>query len=401
MQRRNEAKDAGYARSLLRVGMVAGEASGDALGAALIQSLHEYIPQLEIVGLGGPAMIEAGCHSLYNIERLAVMGVLEPLLRLPDLFKLRHQLYQYFITHKPDVFIGIDAPDFNLGLELKLRQQGIPTIHYVSPSIWAWREKRVYKIQKAVDLVLTLFPFETIIYDKYRISARYVGHPLVTTIPLDIDQLAARQALQLDVRATWVAILPGSRQQEIRYMAETFLATAYRCFQAKPYLQFVAAVVNELHAAQLREICRQQFPHLPITFIVGRAREVMAAADIVLVTSGTATLEGMLLKRPMVIAYRMAAFNYQLAKWLVKTPYIGLPNILAGQRLVPEFIQHQANPESLSRALLDYLEHPQKMQELHKVFAEMHSDLRTQAQQPAQAVLELLASRERTGILSS
>src|SRR3990167_8045157 len=240
--------------------------------------------------------------------------------------------------------------------------------------------------------MLTLLPFETAIYDRYHVPARYVGHPLAMQIPLEIDQLAARQALRLTSAGTTdvVAILPGSRQQEIHHMAETFLATAYRCFQVKPHLKFVTSLVNEQHAKQLQEIGRQQFSDLPITVFVGRSREVMAAADVALVTSGTATLETMLFKRPMVIAYRMSAFNYQLAKWLVKTPFIGLPNLLAGRKLVPEFIQHAASPEQLAQAILDYLDHPAKRRELQEVFTNMHTELRDQAQSPAAAIVGLL-----------
>lgn len=360
----------------MKIGILAGEASGDLLGAKLIHALRERCPQLEIEGIGGPAMIGAGCHSLFDIERLAVMGFIEPLLRLPDLFKLRHDLFKHFSTQKPDVFIGIDAPDFNLGLELKLRRLGIPVVHYVSPSVWAWRQKRIHKIAKAVDLMLTLLPFEAKFYEQHQVPVRYVGHPLAEQIPLEPDKIAARRALCIDENATYVALLPGSRSQEIRYMAETFLEAAKVALKVRPDLRFLTAHVNEQRYQEFYECFKRYCPDLPLEFFTRRSQDVMAAADVVVVTSGTATLETMLYKKPMVIAYRMSKLTYKLAKCLVKTPYVGLPNLLANELLVPELVQEAAQPETIAAHILDYLAHPEKVTKLKEKFTSLHQALR-------------------------
>jgi lipid-A-disaccharide synthase len=360
----------------LKIGILAGEASGDLLGANLIQALRERCSDIQVEGIGGPAMIAAGCDSLFDIERLAVMGFVEPLLRLPDLFRLRYDLYHHFTTHKPDVFIGIDAPDFNIGLELKLRRAGIPVVHYVSPSVWAWRQKRVHKIAKAVDMMLTLLPFEAKFYQQHNVPVRYVGHPLAEQIPLQPDKNAARRALCIDEHATYVALLPGSRRQEIKYMAEPFLRAAKLAWQQRPHLRFLTTHVNEQRYQEFYECYKQIAPELPLEFFTRRSQDVMAAADVVAVTSGTATLETMLYKTPMVIAYRMSKLTYQLAKLLVKTPYAGLPNLLANELLVPELIQDAAQPETISRYILDYLDHPEKVVALQNKFTQLHKELR-------------------------
>lgn len=359
-----------------KIGILAGEASGDLLGAKLIHALREHNPDLQIEGIGGPAMIAAGCKSLFDIERLAVMGLIEPLFRLPDLIKLRHDLYQHFIKNPPDVFIGIDAPDFNLGLELKLRRAGIPVVHYVSPSVWAWRQYRVHKIAKAVDLMLTLLPFEEKFYEQYQVPVHYVGHPLAEQIPLAPDTIAARRSLCLDENATYVALLPGSRRQEIRYMAEPFLRAAKLAWQQRPQLRFITAHVNEKRYGEFYDSYRQYAPDLPLEFFTRRSQDVMAAADVVVVTSGTATLETMLYKKPMIIAYRMSRLAHRLVKMLVKVPYAGLPNLLANQPIVPELIQADANPEKISHHILDFLDHPEKVQQLQTKFTELHKHLR-------------------------
>ena len=373
------------------IGILAGEASGDILGAGLIQTLRAQHPELQFVGIGGPKMIAAGCHSLHDMERLSVMGLIEPLRRLPELFRIRRNLYQYFSQHPPAIFIGIDSPDFNLGLELKLRQQNIPVIHYVSPSVWAWRQKRITKIARATNLVLTLFPFETEFYRKHQVPAQFVGHPLADLIPLQPDKLAARKRLNLVPEATYIALLPGSRHNELKFLAENFLTTAYLCWKKRPELKFITSAVNEKRYQELHALQQARFPDLPLTFFQKQSHDVLEAADVVLVTSGTATLETMLYKRPMVIAYRMANLTYQLAKYLVKLDHIGIPNLLAQDRLVPEFIQDAATPENMSAALLDYLDHPEKMIALEKKFLDIHQQLRRDAsQQAAEAVLDLL-----------
>src|SRR3990167_3406463 len=320
-------------------------------------------------------MIAAGCESLFDIERLNVMGFIEPLFRLPDLLKLRRSIYSYFIQHRPDVFIGIDAPDFNFGLECKLRSAGIPIIHYVSPSVWAWRQYRVRKIAKAVDLMLTLLPFEAKFYEKYQIPVRYVGHPLAAQIPLQPDKIAARRTLGIDEQATYVALLPGSRRQEIHYMAEPFLLAAKQILQQKPSIRFITTHTNEQRYQEFYDDYQQYAPDLPLAFFTRRSHDVIAAADVVVVTSGTATLEAMLYKKPMVIAYRMSYVTHQLAKFLVRIPYVGLPNLLANEEIVPELIQEKARPEIISQHVLDYLNHPERVRCLVNKFTELHQTL--------------------------
>jgi lipid-A-disaccharide synthase len=378
-------------QSKLNIGILAGEASGDLLGASLIKSLRAFNPDLTIFGIGGPAMIAAGCQSLYPMERLSVMGLIEPLKRLPELFKIRRDLYHYFLQYRPDVFIGIDSPDFNLGLELKLRQAGIPVVHYVSPSVWAWRKKRIYKIAKATDLILTLFPFEADFYQQHHVAAKFVGHSFADVIPMQPDKAAARRALNLDPHATYIALLPGSRQQELHYLGELFLETAKLCLQQQPQIKFITSAANTQRDQQFQTLAKQVVPTLPLNFSVGRMHEVLAAADMVLVTSGTATLETMLFKRPMVIAYRMANLTYQIARHLVKVPFVGLPNLLAQEKIVPEFIQGAATPQNFAAALLNYLQHPQQVLDLEKRFAAIHQQLRCDASQTAaRAVLDLV-----------
>lgn len=375
----------------MKIGIVAGEASGDLLGASLIKSLRALNPDIKVVGLGGNAMKAENFQSLYDMERLSVMGLIEPLLHLPDLFKLRSQLYQYFVENKPDVFIGIDSPDFNLGLEKKLRDNGIRVVHYVSPSVWAWRKKRVFKIAKAVDLILTLFPFEADFYKQHQVPVKFIGHPLADAIPLHADKSAARSALGLNANDTIIALLPGSRRNEIKYLAETFIATAYRCWKERPNLRFITSAANTKRNREFQALCKQLAPSLPIRFYENRSHEVMAAADAVLVTSGTATLETMLHKRPMVIAYRTSALTYSIAKRILTIRHIGLPNLLSGETLVPEFIQEAADPEKMVLALFDYLDHPEKVTQLEKKFLQLHLELRKNASdEAAQAILALV-----------
>ncbi len=360
----------------MKIGILAGEASGDMLGAKVISALRERCPELQVEGIGGPAMIAAGCDSLFDIERLSVMGLIEPLKRLPDLFKLRRDVFQHFTGQRPDIFIGIDSPDFNLGLEVKLRRAGIPVIHYVSPSVWAWRQSRIHKIAKAVDMMLTLLPFEAKFYEAHHIPVRYVGHPLADQIPLQIDTVAARRALRIDANECYVALLPGSRRQEIRYMAEPFLLAAQKLWKQNPKLRFITSHVNEHRYHAFMACHRRVTPDLPIQVFTRRTHDVIAAADVVMVTSGTATLETMLFKKPMVIAYRMPWLTHQLAKILVKSPYIGLPNLLAGEKLVPELIQHDANPDAIAALVSDYLNSPEKVMQLKNKFTELHQTLR-------------------------
>lgn len=376
----------------MKVGILAGEASGDLLGAKLIQALRQAIPDLVVAGVGGPAMIAAGCESLYDMERLAVMGFVEPLLRMPDLLRLRSDVYEHFMANKPDVFIGIDAPDFNFGLEMKLRRAGIPVVHYVSPSVWAWRRYRIKKIARAVDLMLTLLPFEAKFYEQHHVPVRYVGHPLAEQMPLINNTLAARRALCIEEEATYVALLPGSRRQEIRYMAEPFLRAAALMYEQHPHLRFITSHVNEQRYQSFHDAYKQYAPHLPLTFFTRRSQDVMAAADAVVVTSGTATLETMLHKKPMVIAYKMSPVTFSIAKRLVKTPFIGLPNLLAETALVPELIQSEVTPEKIAQPILSYLQQPALVDSLSQKFTDLHQTLRVDASHhAAEAILSLVA----------
>ncbi len=371
--------------------MVAGEASGDLLGEGLIMGLRELQPTIEIEGICGPAMSAAGCRTLYNSERLAVMGFIEPLLNLPELLKIRRNVREHFLQNRPDVFVGIDSPDFNLSLELDLHKAGIPVVHYVSPSVWAWRKYRVHKIKKAVDRVLTVFPFEKKFYDQHEVPATFIGHPLADKIPLEIDKAAARSALNLDPKGIYIALLPGSRKGEIQHMGETFIKTAQLCLAAKKEIRFISAVANTQREQELKALVQKIAPGLPVQFFLQQSAKVLAAADVVLVASGTATLETMLYKRPMVIVYQTGFFTYQIAKWLVDVPFIGLPNLLANRCLVPEFIQDQAQPEKLRDALLDWLAYPGKQKVLQDRFTEIHKELRRNANQEAvRAVLNVI-----------
>jgi lipid-A-disaccharide synthase len=377
----------------VRFGIVAGEASGDLLGAGLIQAIRQRHPDAVFEGLAGPQMLAAGATSLFPMERLSVMGIVEVLGRYRELLGIRRQLADHFRANPPDAFIGIDAPDFNLGLERQLHQAGIKTVHYVSPSVWAWRQRRVKKIARAVDLMLTLFPFEAAFYERHQVPVRFVGHPLADMIPLSVDQGAARRALGLPEAGEVLALLPGSRSNELHYLADTFIRTASWLQQRHPGLRVVAPMANAPRRAQFEAaLGRCQSPP-DITLVAGQSREVMAAADVVLLASGTAALEAMLLKRPMVVAYRLAALTYWLMKYRVKVDFVSLPNLLGGEPLVPELLQHAATPEQLGRAVLEYLENPQAAARIYGRFDEIHRDLRRNASdQAAEAIMQLLAS---------
>ena len=375
----------------MRIGIVAGEASGDLLGAGLIRAIRERYPQAVFEGIAGPQMIDAGASSLFPMERLSVMGFSEVFGRLHELLGIRRQLARHFIENPPDVFIGIDAPDFTLGLERKLHKAGIKTVHYVSPSVWAWRQRRVKKIVRSTDLMLTLFPFEAEFYRDHQMPVRFVGHPLADLIPLQPDQAAARRELGLPAAGEVLALLPGSRCTELSHLAATFIDTARWLKLQRPDLRIVVPLANAVRRAQFQSILAKVLEPPPLTLVDGRAREVMAAADVVLLASGTASLEAMLLKRPMVVAYRMAPFSYWLAKRLLKVKSVSLPNLLAGDILVPELLQDAATPDQLGQAVLYYLENPQAAAEVMEHFNEIHHELRQDAsQQAARAVLELI-----------
>ena len=368
---------------LLRVALVAGEASGDILGASLMQALRARHPQVEFIGIGGPLMEAQGLTSYFPMERLAVMGLVEVLGRLPELLSRRRRLVRTLIEAKPDVFIGIDAPDFNLGLELKLRRAGIKTVHYVSPSVWAWRQKRVLQIREACDLMLCLFPFEAQFYDAFQVPVRFVGHPLADAIPVQADRAAAREALDLPQDCHVVALMPGSRGGEVSRLGSLFLDAAVRLRTLRPGVRFVLPCASPERRRQLEEMLVGR--DLPLTLLNGRSHEALAACVAVLIASGTATLEALLYKRPMVVAYKVAALTYVILKRMVKSPYISLPNLLAERLLVPELIQDAATPESLAQLLAPLLEGGQ-VQTLG--FDVIHRALRRDASvQAADAVL--------------
>ncbi|WP_397377341.1 lipid-A-disaccharide synthase [Pseudomonas sp.] len=374
---------------LMRVALVAGEASGDILGAGLMQALKAQYPQIEFIGVGGPLMQAQGLNSYFPMERLSVMGLVEVLGRLPELMSRRKRLISSLIDAKPDAFIGIDAPDFNLTVELKLRQAGIKTVHYVSPSVWAWRQKRVLKIRQACDLMLTLFPFEAQFYTDHQVPVRFVGHPLADTIPQQADRAAAREALNLFQDQPVVALMPGSRGGEVARLGNLFLDAAVRLRTLRPGIQFVLPCSSPERRAQLEQMLVGR--DVPLTLLDGRSHEALAACDAVLIASGTATLEALLFKRPMVVAYKVAPLTYRILKRLVTSAYISLPNLLAERLLVPELIQDAATPEALAQLLAPLLEGGEVQTEGFDV---IHRALRRDASvQAAQEVLDLCGRR--------
>jgi lipid-A-disaccharide synthase len=340
----------------MRIAVVAGEASGDLLGAHLLQALRERAPDIEVFGIGGPKMQAHGLEAWYPMEPLAVRGYIEVLRSLPSLLNLRRELCHRLLASPPDLFIGIDAPDFNLPLEAKLKAKGIRTVHYVSPSIWAWRGERIHRIGQAVSKMLTLFPFEVPLYRKAGIDAAYVGHPLADMIPYHTDQALAREQMRLSPRGTVIALLPGSRQSEVRQMADLFVRTARVLQEKLGAAQFLVPLLSrETHIIFEEAIYRHQAQDMAITILFGHAHMAMIASDAVLVASGTATLEAALIKRPMLITYRMPSLSYRIMKRKAYLPYVGLPNVLAGEFMVPELLQDDATPENLAQALLNQM----------------------------------------------
>ena len=377
------------------IALVAGEVSGDILGAGLIRQLKIHYPQARFIGIAGPRMLAEGCESLVDMEELSVMGLAEILKHLPRLLKIRNNVIQTMLREKPDVYIGIDAPDFNLGVELKLKANGIKTIHYVSPSVWAWRQNRIHKIAKATHQVLAFLPFEKAFYDKFNVPCRFVGHTMADAVPLKPNRIEARQRLNLDANQRYLAILVGSRGSEVAFLTEPFLQTALLLKQRFPDLQFLVPLVNEKRRAQFEAIKAQVAPNLAMHVIDGNARQVLIAADAALLASGTAALEAMLCKSPMVVGYKMKVLTYCLAKRLVKSKYISLPNLLADEMLVPEMIQEECDPALLAEKLAVYFSTEEAALEHRRVliqrFTELHRLIQCGAdQQAAQAVIDLL-----------
>jgi lipid-A-disaccharide synthase len=369
----------------LRIALVAGEASGDILGAGLMRALKARHPAVEFIGVGGPLMQAEGLTSYFPMERLSVMGLVEVLGRLRELLARRKKLVADLIAAKPDVFIGIDAPDFNLNIELKLRQAGIKTVHYVSPSVWAWRQKRVLKIREGCDLMLTLFPFEAKFYEEKGVPVRFVGHTLADAIPLQADRAAARAELGLP-DGPLVALMPGSRGGEVGRLGALFFDTAQRLRALRPGVRFVVPCANAQRRAQLEELLAGR--DLPLTLLDGQSHLALAACDAVLIASGTATLEALLYKRPMVVAYRLAPLTFWILKRMVKSPYVSLPNLLAQRLLVPELLQDDATVEALAQTLSPLIEGGE---EQTRGFDEIHRTLRLDASnQAADAVLNLI-----------
>ncbi len=376
----------------LRIGIIVGEASGDLLGAGLIQALKLRLSDVEFEGIAGPLMVKQGCKALYPSEKLAVMGLIG-LKQYLELRAIRSELIRHFIENPPDLFIGIDAPDFNLGLELKLKQAGISTIHYVSPSVWAWRQYRLKKIARAVDMMLTLFPFEADYYHKHNVPVRFVGHPLAEMIPMVPNQVAARSELGLPVKGEMIALMPGSRVGEIEKLAGIFIQTAQLCKKQRRGLHFSVALATPETRKLFDEIKQVVAPDLAITIIDGNSRRLMEAADVVLAASGTVTLEALLLKRPIVVAYKLAPLTYWLARRLLRVPYYSLPNLLTGSPVVEEYIQERATPEHLCRGVLRFFDHPEIVTDLKNRFTEVHNALKKGANERASdAAIELLNS---------
>lgn len=376
----------------LRIAMVAGEASGDLLGAHLIAALKRHLPDARFVGIGGTKMEMAGFDAWWPAEKLSVRGYAEVLRHYREIAGIRRRLLSRLLAEKPDVFIGIDAPDFNLWLERQLKGRGIPAIHYVSPSVWAWRRGRIAKIARSVSHLLALFPFEPALYREHALPVTYVGHPLADVIPPVTDRAAARERLGLEGTAPVFALLPGSRQSELQYMGELFIETAQKLFERFPDARFLVPLTTRETRNQFEEaLWRRGAQELPITLMFGHAQDALAAADVALVASGTATLETALIGTPMVIAYRMSPWSWRLLRRMGYQPWVGLPNILAGRFVVPEFLQDEANADNLAQALGNLCVDRQVQAKVREVFAETHRTLRQDtAEKAAAAILPYL-----------
>lgn len=373
----------------LTVALVAGETSGDILGAGLIRSLKKLHPNIQFVGIAGPQMQAEGCKAWYEMEELSVMGIVEVLGRLRRILAIRRDITKRLIELKPDIFIGIDAPDFNLSLEGKLKQAGIKTIHYVSPSVWAWKQKRVFKIKRNTNLILAFLPFEKVFYDKFDVPCRFIGHKMADDIPLEPNQTAMRQQLDIPLDCQCLALLPGSRHAEVTLLSEPFLKAAQLLRNKLPDLHIVVPLANEKRRQEFERIKAEIAPQLNVQLLDGHARKAMIASNAAILASGTVALECMLAKCPMVVGYKMKAFTFWLAKKLIKTPYVSLPNILAGKEIVPELLQHDCTPENIANHVLPFLESDNT--ELKATFLALHKQIRCNAdEQAAQAVLDVL-----------
>lgn len=378
----------------LTLGMVAGETSGDLLAGAVLGGLAPRVAALQAAGIGGPAMQQHGFDAWWTIDALSVNGYAEVLREYPRLRRMRNELRQRLIDWRPRVFVGVDAPDFNLDLEASLRAQGIRVAHFIGPSVWAWRRERLAKIRNSVDRMLLVFPFEQAIYDEAGIPATYVGHPLADAIPLQVDPAAARARLGLPAQGPVVALLPGSRPSEVKQLLQPFLQTAQWLHQRRRDVHFVLPAASAALFEQIRlsaaALVGGETGALPLTIASGRSHDALAAADAVLVASGTATLETALFRRPMVIAYRVNWLSYRIMKRMAYLPYVGLPNILCGRAVVPEFLQADVRPDAMGEALLRQLEDARHREAITEQFGALHESLRCDcATRAAQAILEL------------
>ena len=374
----------------LRIGMVAGEASGDLLGAAIIRALKQIFPDVEIIGIAGSKMLETGATTLFPLDKLSVMGFTEVLSRARELLQLRAKIRDYFLSNPPDIYIGIDSPDFNLPIEYNLKKAGIKTVHCNSPTIWAWRKNRIHKIGRSVDLMLTLFPFEAKYYEAENIPVKYIGHPLADSIPID-KNITINTTNLSSLTPKKIALLPGSRAGEIKYIGPVLLKAAELIFQKYPDCSFISPMINQARYNQFKQQWKIISPNLPLRLEIGKSQEIIKSSDIIALASGTATLETMLLNRPMVVVYKSSFISYWIAKKLIKIKQISLPNILADELLVPEFIQDNATPENIANSIEDYILHPEKIAELQKKFSVIHRSLKQNAaEKAAEAIRQLV-----------
>ncbi|OUS40746.1 lipid-A-disaccharide synthase [Oleispira antarctica] len=375
----------------MRIAIVVGETSGDMLGIGLMKALKKQYPDATFEGIGGPLMEAEGFESFVPMERLAVMGLVEILGRLFELLKVRKKLVQHWLKNPPDVFIGIDAPEFNTQLEYKLKKSGIKTVHYVSPSVWAWRSKRIHKIKKSVDLMLTLFPFEAKFYQRHDVPVSFVGHNLADSIPFENHAEDARHIFHIEQNEKVVCLMPGSRGSEVEKLCPVFIQTAELVFKHNSNVRFILPAANDTRKRQIEQLIDELKPTVKIDVIDGNSKTCMQAADVILLASGTATLEGMLLKKPMIVSYIVSPITAMIMRRLLKQDFISLPNLLAGREVVPEILQEHATAENLAKAVNERIEDEDLIHQLQETFLFIHKQLKRDAnEQAASAVINLL-----------
>ena len=374
----------------IHIGIVAGESSGDQLGGSLITALRNLSPDIRITAMAGPKMVAAGCEPIAGVDELSVMGLAEVLRKYPSLRRLRNRVRDFYLESRPDVFVGIDVPDFVLGIEASLRAAGIKTVHCVAPQIWAWRQSRAKRIAEKVDLLLTLFPFEVPFYERYNVNATYIGHPIADQFPLECDKSAAQQRLGLTQGRLAVAIMPGSRSQEWMRHADLFLHSVKLFATRVPDAVFMVGAASPAAKDHLRQRADQICRDLDITVLEGRSHEILLASDLALCASGTVTMEGLFAKTPLVVAYKISPLTYAVMKRMVKIPFIAMPNILAGREVLPEFVQNDAQPQALADALVCWSRSPQRVADFQRECRTIHASLRgNAAQRAANEILQL------------